>query len=101
MIEKFISPCSPPEGYDRELLTILMEECAEVQQRAAKMLRFGVSEVQPGQPLSNADRLADEIGDLVCLMLMVQERRLASRLRVSTASLLKRDKLARFMQEER
>jgi NTP pyrophosphatase (non-canonical NTP hydrolase) len=115
--DKFVSPEPPPEGYDRELLTILTEECAEVaeaanvvllselnkvlarvQQRASKMLRFGVAEVQPGQPHSNADRLSDELGDLACLMLLVQERGLASRQRVGAALTLKRTKLTKFMQ---
>lgn len=61
---KFKSPFPPPEGRERELLTILIEECAEVQQRATKALRFGLSEIQPGQPLTNAERLAREVGDI-------------------------------------
>lgn len=61
--DRFVSPCPPPEGAVRELLTILIEEAAEVQQRATKALRFGVEEVQPGQDLSNAIRLGREVGD--------------------------------------
>ena len=61
--DRFISPCKPPEGRTRELLVCLMEEAAEVQQRAAKALRFGVEEIQPGQPYSNLRRLLTEIGD--------------------------------------
>ena len=62
--EKFVSPEPPPTALKAEILTILIEEAAEVQQRATKMLRFGVDEVQPGQELSNKDRLSDEVGDL-------------------------------------
>jgi hypothetical protein len=62
--DKFVSPCPPPTAYERELLEILIEECAEVQQRATKALRFGLAEVQPGQPLNNAQRMAEEYGDL-------------------------------------
>ena len=62
---KFVSPYPPPTPYERELLEILIEECAEVQQRATKMLRFGVKEIQPGQNLTNAQRLAREYGDLI------------------------------------
>jgi hypothetical protein len=31
------------------------EEAVEVAQRATKVLRFGIDEVQPGQSLTNAD----------------------------------------------
>lgn len=39
------------------LLSILAEECCEVGQRVSKALRFGLDEVQPGQDLSNAERI--------------------------------------------
>jgi len=56
------------------LLIILAEECAEVAQRASKALRFGISETQPGQPFTNADRLTQEMGDLVGVyLIMVNE----------------------------
>lgn len=63
--ERFVTPVPLPEGLKRELLVILIEECAEVQQRATKALRFGMDEVQPGQPDTNARRLALEVGDLL------------------------------------
>lgn len=46
------------------LLTCLAEECDEVGQRVAKALRFGLREVQPGQPLTNGDRILEELRDL-------------------------------------
>lgn len=46
------------------LLTILAEECAEVAQRVSKALRFGLHEIQEGQPLNNADRILAELRDL-------------------------------------
>lgn len=49
---------------EQYLLTVLMEECAEVAQRASKAIRFGVSERQPGQPFDNGKRLVDEVVDL-------------------------------------
>ncbi|WP_298091595.1 hypothetical protein [uncultured Sphingomonas sp.] len=49
---------------EEHLLTCLAEECAEVSQRVSKALRFGLAEVQPGQPLSNADRILEELRDL-------------------------------------
>lgn len=47
------------------LLWILSEECDEVGQRASKAARFGLAEVQPGQPFSNAWRIRQEFGDLI------------------------------------
>lgn len=47
------------------LLTILAEECAEVAQRVSKAIRFGLTEVQPGQPLTNAKRIEHEMLDLL------------------------------------
>ena len=49
------------------LLWILAEECAEVAQRASKAARFGLAEVQPGQPLTNARRIMAEMNDLVAV----------------------------------
>ena len=68
MAERFVSPCKPPEGLERELLEILAEECAEVIQRVTKALRFGVDEVQPGQPHTNAQRISYEMGDVLATL---------------------------------
>ena len=46
------------------LLVQLMEECAEVSQRASKAIRFGLDEVQPGQDRTNRQRISDEMIDL-------------------------------------
>lgn len=47
------------------LLVIAMEETAEVQQRISKAIRFGLSEVQEGQSLNNAQRIMYELTDLL------------------------------------
>lgn len=62
---RFVTPCPLPNDHECELLTILIEECAEVQQRATKALRFGLDEIQPGQPYTNKFRLGSEVGDLL------------------------------------
>lgn len=49
------------------LLTILAEECAEVAQEVAKALRFGPTEIMPGQPLNNAQRIKREFVDLLAV----------------------------------
>ena len=110
MGERFISPERPPEGLDRELLTIVMEECAEViqqaptlQQRAGKALRFGLSEVQTGQILTNAERLGEEVGDLLAVMSRLCERGVIDIDVVERATAGKHQKLDVFLQarEER
>lgn len=53
------------------LLVKVMEECAEVQQRVAKILRFGMDEVQPGQRQDNRERLCVELDDLFGVLEMV------------------------------
>lgn len=53
------------------LLTILAEECAEVAQRVSKALRLGPHDVQPGQSQTNAERVRDEMLDLVAVYSML------------------------------
>ena len=57
-----------PEGHTREVLTILSEECAEVIHRVSKALRFGLDDIQMGQPLSNRERIAQEVGDFIAVL---------------------------------
>lgn len=97
-MEKFVSPCAPPEGYVRELLTILVEECAEVQQRATKALRFGVGEVQPGQALNNIERLSLEVGDLLEVLDSLEGEGALSPAHIDEGQANKRRQLDRYMQ---
>ena len=55
------------------LLTILAEECVEVAKRATKALRFGLDETQPGQGLTNIQRIMYEMGDLMAVYGMLGE----------------------------
>lgn len=98
MTDKFVSPEPPPSALESEILTILIEECGEVIQRATKMLRFGVNEVQPGQELSNKDRLSDEIGDLHEMLLKAHALGLTDGLRIIAASERKKAKLEKYLQ---
>lgn len=98
MTDKFVSPCPPPEGREREILTILVEECAEVQQRATKALRFGIEEVQPGQPCTNAQRLAAEVGDLMEMVAILVEMDILDPAEIDIGRDAKRRQLARFLQ---
>lgn len=95
---KFVSSCPLPSEAEREILNILIEECAEVVQRATKMLRFGRDEVQEGQPNSNTVRLSKELGDLVVLIEMAEAAGLIDRSVIEERKPRKREKLAKYMQ---
>lgn len=56
------------------LLSCLVEECAEVIQRATKAQRFGLSEIQPEQELTNEQRLAYELSDLIGTVDLLKEQ---------------------------
>ena len=55
------------------LLSCLAEECAEVAQRVSKALRFGLDEVQPGQSLTNAARIVEELNDLAAVAIILRD----------------------------
>lgn len=56
------------------LLDVLSEECNEVAVRASKAIRFGLEEIQPGQELTNAQRLALELDDLYGAIELLNEK---------------------------
>lgn len=101
MAERFITSAPLPTEREREILNIIIEECAEVQHRACKALRFGLSEVQPGQDLDNAARLSDEIGDLGGILNLAADEGLISDDRILAAGSAKKEKLKRYMQTEK
>jgi hypothetical protein len=49
----------------------VMEECGELAKRVSKALRFGMEEVQPGQDLTNRDRIIEEYCDLIATMELI------------------------------
>lgn len=98
MTDKFVTPYDLPTPHEREILTILIEECAEVQQRATKLLRFGRDEIQPGQLLNNSARLSQELGDLQAVCTMAEEAGLVSREIAADQAPIKFEKLEKFMQ---
>lgn len=98
MTEKFISPSPPPEGIKRELLTILAEECCEVGQRVSKALRFGIDEIQPGQDLTNAERIMQEVGDLLAVLGMLEVNGVVDEKTIERFCELKMPKLLKYLQ---
>ena len=81
---------------DEELMTILMEECAEVQQIASKVMRFGWDSVHPEGGDDNRTRLAKEIGDLTQMIDILHEYDIISYVEIEEYSSKKRDKLKIF-----
>jgi hypothetical protein len=53
------------------LLTIAAEECNETAQRISKALRFSLEEKQPGQSMTNAERITYEFSQLYAMMEML------------------------------
>ena len=60
-----MEPVADKTSETNYLLDCLIEECAEVIQRATKAKRFGLLEIQPEQPLTNQERIVGELNDLV------------------------------------
>lgn len=56
------------QTFHEHLLSILAEECCEVGQRVMKIERFGLDEVQPGQTLTNRQRLSTEVNQLMAMV---------------------------------
>ena len=81
------------------LLICLAEECAEVQQRICKALRFGLLEVQQSNPeetRDNRQRIAYELGDLLTVVSMLKGTHPEYFLSGVTSS-KKADKLLKYM----
>jgi NTP pyrophosphatase (non-canonical NTP hydrolase) len=57
----------------QETLLILMEECSEVTQAVSKCLRFGLNNVKPGKAKTNVDHLEEELGDLLCMIQLLED----------------------------
>lgn len=55
----------------QHILITLAEECNEVSQRITKALRFSLTETQPGQDYTNAQRIMHEYADLEAMMDML------------------------------
>jgi len=77
-----------------ELLTILMEECAEVTIEASKIKRFGPHEEYNGE--SSLQRLEKELGDLLCIMDLVNEEFFLSFEVMTEQANKKREKLKKW-----
>lgn len=64
---------------NEHLLLCLAEECDEVGQRVMKALRFGLDEVRAGQRQCNADRILDELHDLISVARILEAKGILGR----------------------
>lgn len=69
-----------------EMLTILMEECGEVIQAASKIIRFGATP-------EKLEELEKELGDLYCMMDLLQKDDMVSWTSIDENAQKKVDKL--------
>ena len=76
--------------HNEELLVILMEECAEVQQEASKLIRFG------SETWADVLNFEKEIGDLLCMIELCYENGLLDSGAVEEHMLAKREKLKKW-----
>lgn len=79
-----------------EALLILSEECAEVVQAISKCQRFGIDNYKPGKPKSNREHLETEIGDLVAMIVILEELGVIDQYRIHQHSIEKRSKLQQW-----
>ena len=74
----------------QELLVITMEECGELIQACSKILRSGKAE---GKNLNN---LQDEVGDVACMIDLLNKNELVSSRKIENRKLEKIQKLRRY-----
>lgn len=82
------------------LLCCLAEECAEIAEicsrisiRASKAIRFGISDLEPGEERTAAERLVVELADLLAVVEILEVRGIITRAMVGR----KKAKLSMFM----
>ena len=79
-----------------EVLGILQEECAEVVQAVSKCNRFGLDNRKPGKPLTNAEHLEVELGDLLAMVDILLEQGVLKQANLDTAIKNKKEKLKKW-----
>lgn len=72
-----------------ELLVIFMEECAEASVEASKIIRFGQNDGEIGS-------LAREVGDLICMINLLEEYGIINRNHINKYASDKKEKLKKW-----
>lgn len=83
------------------LLTCLIEECSEIQQAAAKALRFGPNVGFPGGTTTNAQDIAKECVDVMAVIEMLETDRIIKNIRTERSINNKKEKVFRYMEHSR
>jgi NTP pyrophosphatase (non-canonical NTP hydrolase) len=79
-----------------EVMNILSEECAEVIQAVSKCHRFGLNNFKPGKPLTNAQHLEGEIGDVLAMVDLLKSYSIITEEGLNTAKQAKIEKLKQW-----
>ena len=79
---------------EKEIMLIAQEECAEVTQAISKCFRFGFDSEYNGK--TNHQRLTEEVGDLLCMINLMIEKKIVPEMATYNASLAKRHKLQQW-----
>lgn len=95
---RYVSLHEKPTPYEREVLTILQEECAELIVQISKALRFGLGDGYPGGTETNYEAIGREIGDLDAMVGLALKADLYSSEARTTAARDKIERLKKFMQ---
>ena len=82
------------ENNQKEILLIAQEECAEVTQAISKVFRFGMDAEHNGR--TNQERLTEEIGDLICMFQLMEEKGIIDWTLISLYAQKKREKLQKW-----
>lgn len=79
-----------------EIMNIASEECAEVIQAISKCHRFGLNNYKPGKPLTNAQHLEVELGDLLAMVDLLKLEGIVSDEGLNNAKQAKIEKLKQW-----
>ena len=77
----------------KEVLDITQEECAEVIVAISKISRFGIDNIKPDKPKTNREHLAEELGDLQCMIDLLIGTGMVTQEELDVAKQAKREKL--------
>lgn len=100
MSDRYITPHPLPEGYERELLVILQEECGEVVTHTSKALRFGLEDGYPGSSMTNRADIAVEVAHVMEMAAMLVEAGVLDPVTIEAHRAAKREKVMRFLQNQ-
>jgi NTP pyrophosphatase (non-canonical NTP hydrolase) len=80
----------------KEVMCILQEEFAEVTQAVSKCFRFGFENAKHDIGQTNGEHLAEELGDLLCMIQIAQDTGIVDPIAVELAKQAKYKKLQKW-----